>query len=55
MVHSYDYDNDIFAPGRCFVPFGNCTTGNTMTKPYIVAHNLLLSHATTVNIYREKY
>nr|GMD00400.1 beta-glucosidase 40-like [Ipomoea batatas] len=29
--------------------------GNSATEPYIVAHNLLLSHATAVDIYKRKY
>ncbi|CAI0400600.1 unnamed protein product [Linum tenue] len=40
------YDNGIFAPGRL---------GNSGTEPYIVAHNLILAHATAVQRYREKY
>ncbi|KAM7476682.1 hypothetical protein LguiB_023925 [Lonicera macranthoides] len=29
--------------------------GNSGTEPYIVSHNLLLSHAAAVKVYREKY
>lgn len=54
-IAALGYDNGIAAPGRCSAPFGNCTAGNSSTEPYIVAHNLLLSHATAVKIYREKY
>ena len=28
---------------------------HSATEPYIVAHNLLLSHATIVNLYKRKY
>ncbi|GJT36901.1 beta-glucosidase 44-like protein [Tanacetum coccineum] len=35
--------------------YGNCTAGNSATEPYIVAHNLILSHAAAVQRYREKY
>ncbi|KAL6277983.1 hypothetical protein ACE6H2_021584 [Prunus campanulata] len=28
---------------------------NSATKPYIVSHNLLLAHATVVELYREKF
>ncbi|CAI0400605.1 unnamed protein product [Linum tenue] len=49
------YDNGIFAPGRCSKTYGNCTVGNSGTEPYIVAHNLILAHATAVQRYREKY
>ncbi|KAL8544341.1 hypothetical protein ACS0TY_004762 [Phlomoides rotata] len=31
------------------------TGGNCATEPYIVAHHLLLAHATAVDIYRRKY
>ncbi|CAA0818731.1 Beta-glucosidase 16 [Striga hermonthica] len=31
------------------------STGNEATEPYIVAHHLILAHATAVRIYREKY
>ncbi|XP_043694664.1 beta-glucosidase 44-like [Telopea speciosissima] len=55
VVAALGYDNGIFAPARCSQPFGNCTAGNSATEPYIVAHNLLLSHATAVKRYREKY
>eukprot|EP01018_Ginkgo_biloba_P027040 Gb_29260 [translate_table: standard] len=54
-IAALGYDNGIAAPARCSAPFGNCTAGNSSTEPYIVAHNLLLSHATAVKIYREKY
>eukprot|EP00252_Welwitschia_mirabilis_P020678 TRINITY_DN510_c0_g1_i1.p1 TRINITY_DN510_c0_g1~~TRINITY_DN510_c0_g1_i1.p1 ORF type:complete len:587 (-),score=56.42 TRINITY_DN510_c0_g1_i1:117-1664(-) len=49
------YDYGIHAPGRCSAPFGNCTAGNSTTEPYIVAHNLLLSHSAAVKLYRTKY
>ncbi|ERM98127.1 hypothetical protein AMTR_s00095p00053110 [Amborella trichopoda] len=55
VVAALGYDNGIFAPGRCSAPFGNCTAGNSTTEPYIVAHNLILSHASAVKRYREKY
>ncbi|XP_059438334.1 beta-glucosidase 17-like isoform X2 [Corylus avellana] len=43
------------APGRCSNYIGNCTFGNSGTEPYIVGHNMLLSHAIAVKLYREKY
>ncbi|MCE0480948.1 hypothetical protein HAX54_038257 [Datura stramonium] len=49
------YTKGTFAPGRCSNYVGNCTEGNSGTEPYIVAHNLLLAHATGVKVYREKY
>nr|GMD00399.1 beta-glucosidase 40-like [Ipomoea batatas] len=40
------YGTGIHAPGRA---------GNSSTEPYIVGHNLLLAHATIVDIYRKSY
>ncbi|KAL0720531.1 hypothetical protein Bca4012_035130 [Brassica carinata] len=44
------------APGRCS-KFTNpkCTAGDGATEPYIVGHNLILSHGAAVEVYREKY
>lgn len=42
------------APGRCS-SWANCPQGNSAIEPYIVAHHMLLSHAITVKLYREKY
>ncbi|XP_043694447.1 beta-glucosidase 18-like [Telopea speciosissima] len=33
----------------------NCQSGSPAIEPYVAAHNLILSHATAVDIYREKY
>eukprot|EP01018_Ginkgo_biloba_P033152 Gb_04453 [translate_table: standard] len=49
------YDAGTFAPGRCSSYIGNCTAGNSATEPYIVAHNLLLSHAAAVRLYKNRY
>jgi len=49
------YASGTFAPGRCSSYVGNCTKGDSATEPYIVAHNLLLAHATAVKLYRQKY
>ncbi|XP_010413600.1 PREDICTED: beta-glucosidase 16 isoform X1 [Camelina sativa] len=44
------------APGRCSnFTKPDCTGGDAATEPYIVGHNLLLSHGAAVKIYREKY
>ncbi|XP_055820163.1 beta-glucosidase 13-like [Solanum dulcamara] len=51
----FGYASGTFAPGRCSSYVGNCTKGDSATEPYIVAHNLLLAHATGVKVYREKY
>ncbi|CAN6454492.1 unnamed protein product [Victoria cruziana] len=55
VVAALGYDNGFFAPARCSPPNGNCTAGNSTTEPYIVAHNLILSHAAAVERYRTKY
>eukprot|EP01018_Ginkgo_biloba_P001381 Gb_31508 [translate_table: standard] len=39
------YDLGVHAPGRCSLPFGNCSAGNSTTEPYITAHYQILSHA----------
>ncbi|KAF7819953.1 beta-glucosidase 44-like [Senna tora] len=55
VVAALGYDNGFFAPGRCSRAYGNCSAGDSATEPYIVAHNLILSHAAAVQRYREKY
>lgn len=47
------YDTGLQAPGRCSI-FGHmfCKTGKSSTEPYIVAHNVLLSHATAYRTYQ---
>ncbi|XP_071722533.1 beta-glucosidase 40-like [Rutidosis leptorrhynchoides] len=50
------YDLGMEAPSRCSI--GNhtlCKFGDSATEPYIVGHNILLSHAIAANIYRQKY
>lgn len=50
------YDVGLQAPGRCSILLRIfCKAGNSATEPYIVGHNVLLSHATAVDIYRKKY
>ncbi|XP_017237872.1 beta-glucosidase 44-like [Daucus carota subsp. sativus] len=55
VVAALGYDTGFFAPGRCSKTYGNCTAGNSGTEPYIVAHNLILCHASAVQRYRTKY
>ncbi|XP_058078321.1 beta-glucosidase 43-like [Magnolia sinica] len=55
VIANQGYDGGSFAPGRCSAPFGNCTSGNSATEPYIAAHNLILSHAAAVHRYRHSY
>ncbi|KDP41287.1 hypothetical protein JCGZ_15694 [Jatropha curcas] len=50
------YDVGLQAPGRCSIILHLfCRAGNSATEPYIVAHNVLLSHGTVADIYRKKY
>ena len=49
---SYIYGR--YPPGHCSRPFGNCTSGNSSTEPYIAGHNMVLSHANVVSIYKKK-
>ncbi|CAM0904207.1 unnamed protein product [Alopecurus aequalis] len=44
------------APGRCSLWVkGNCSAGDSGREPYTAGHHLLLAHATTVRLYKEKY
>ncbi|CAH2079116.1 unnamed protein product [Thlaspi arvense] len=44
------------APGRCSSWLNkNCYAGDSATEPYIVAHHVLLAHATVVDLYKQKY
>lgn len=50
------YDVGLQAPGRCSILLHVfCRAGNSKTEPYIVAHNVILSHATVADIYRKNY
>ncbi|KAJ6816589.1 beta-glucosidase 11-like [Iris pallida] len=49
------YDAGNFPPGRCSYPFGNCSHGNSVMEPYIVAHNCLLAHSSVAALYKRKY
>lgn len=48
------YSAGVHAPGRCS-DRTLCAQGNSTTEPYIVAHNMLNSHAAVVQLYRAKY
>ncbi|KAL6903512.1 hypothetical protein ACP4OV_004325 [Aristida adscensionis] len=50
---SYMYGR--YPPGHCSEPFGNCAFGNSSVEPYKAGHNMILSHANAVHIYRKKY
>ncbi|KAI3928249.1 hypothetical protein MKW98_023850 [Papaver atlanticum] len=47
------YDSGLQAPGRCSI-LGRllCKKGKSSTEPYIVGHNILLSHATVYRTYQ---
>lgn len=49
------YRTGVYPPSRCSKPFGNCTNGDSEVEPFIAAHNIILSHAAAVHIYRTKY
>eukprot|EP01089_Gocevia_fonbrunei_P019324 TRINITY_DN6812_c0_g1_i1.p1 TRINITY_DN6812_c0_g1~~TRINITY_DN6812_c0_g1_i1.p1 ORF type:complete len:498 (+),score=101.60 TRINITY_DN6812_c0_g1_i1:57-1550(+) len=48
------YGTGTNAPGRCS-DRKICAFGDSSTEPYIAGHNVLLSHAKAVQIYRQKY
>ncbi|XP_047319443.1 beta-glucosidase 12-like [Impatiens glandulifera] len=44
------------APGRCSAWMNaGCSAGDSGTEPYIVSHNLIISHAAAVKVYKDKY
>eukprot|EP01018_Ginkgo_biloba_P033175 Gb_35946 [translate_table: standard] len=55
-IATQGYDLGAAAPGRCSSDiYRNCKAGNSATEPYIAAHNMLLSHAAAVRVYKRKY
>lgn len=52
IVAALGHDTGTDPPNRCT----KCAAGgNSATEPYIVAHNIILSHATAVDRYRNKF
>ncbi|KAL5578908.1 hypothetical protein UlMin_011350 [Ulmus minor] len=49
------YRSGIYPPSRCSALFGNCSCGDSHREPFIAAHNVILSHATAIDLYRTKY
>ncbi|KAL4313024.1 hypothetical protein GQ457_01G042900 [Hibiscus cannabinus] len=49
------YRTGIYPPSRCSSTFGNCTNGDSEKEAFIAAHNIILSHAAAVHVYRTKY
>ncbi|KAJ7967661.1 Beta-glucosidase [Quillaja saponaria] len=52
---TYGYRSGKIPPARCSRTFGNCTRGNSEKEPFLAAHNMILSHAAAVDIYRTIY
>ncbi|CAN6268518.1 unnamed protein product [Urochloa humidicola] len=55
LITKFSYMDGWYPPSRCSQPFGNCAFGNSSVEPYIAGHNMILSHANAVSIYREKF
>ncbi|KAK1280007.1 Beta-glucosidase 47 [Acorus gramineus] len=55
IIAMQGYRTGLYPPSRCSKPFGNCTYGDSEKEPFIVAHNIILSHMKAVKIYRTKY
>lgn len=53
-IQGYDYG--VQAPGRCSI-LGHlfCKTGKSSVEPYVVAHNVLLSHAAAYRTYHNNF
>ncbi|XP_015164558.1 beta-glucosidase 18-like isoform X2 [Solanum tuberosum] len=51
----YGYRLGSYPPARCSGIFGNCSAGDSEREPFIAAHNMILSHAAAVRIYRTKH
>ncbi|WRX33948.1 Glycoside hydrolase family 1 - like 10 [Theobroma cacao] len=50
------YDLGFQPPRRCSATLPlNCSKGNSSTKPYMAAHNILLAHAAVAKLYKKKY
>ncbi|TYI78012.1 hypothetical protein E1A91_D06G181200v1 [Gossypium mustelinum] len=49
------YRSGIYPPSRCSSSFGNCSNGDSVKEPFIAAHNIILSHAAAVDVYRTKF
>ncbi|XVF27837.1 hypothetical protein REPUB_Repub14bG0143600 [Reevesia pubescens] len=55
VVAILGYRSGVYPPSRCSSSFGNCSNGDSEKEPFIAAHNIILSHAAAVDIYRTKY
>ncbi|XP_014506784.1 beta-glucosidase 46 [Vigna radiata var. radiata] len=54
-IISLAYREGTFPPCRCSGIFGNCSEGDSEKEPFVAAHNMILSHAAAVDLYRNKY
>ncbi|KAI5411937.1 beta-glucosidase 18 isoform X1 [Lathyrus oleraceus] len=55
LVSDFAFLRGAYPPCHCSPPFGNCDTGNSDVEPLLVMHNMLLSHAKAVELYRKHY
>ncbi|KAJ1405602.1 Glycoside hydrolase family 1 [Sesbania bispinosa] len=57
LLVPHGYRSGIFPPCRCSgsLAIANCREGNSEKEPFLAAHNIILSHAAAVDIYRTKY
>nr|XP_004486131.2 beta-glucosidase 47 [Cicer arietinum] len=49
------YRTGVYPPSHCSGSFGNCSYGDSEREPFIAASNLILSHVSAVDVYRNKY
>lgn len=54
-VLRFGYLSGRYPPGRCSRPFGNCSSGDSASEPYIAGHNVILAHTAVVDIYKNIY
>ncbi|KAL5059284.1 hypothetical protein RYX36_030888, partial [Vicia faba] len=56
-VAPFGYRSGIYPPSRCSgsLAMVNCKEGDSEKEPFIAAHNIILSHASAVDIYTTKY
>ncbi|CAM8900808.1 unnamed protein product [Rhodiola kirilowii] len=55
MFITLGYLTGVYTPGRCSLPFGNCSSGNSFVEPLVAMHNMLLAHGKATMLYRKKY
>ncbi|KAM7476683.1 hypothetical protein LguiB_023926 [Lonicera macranthoides] len=56
MFATFGYDIGGLAPGRCSSWMDNgCPAGDSAIEPYVVGHHMLLSHAASAKLYKNKY